>query len=84
MACKGCGKEKKLKRKKVVKMKRKRITKFYATYNGRLKTLKINPVIGKVIIGKKYEVPKLLAEALRGSRNWEVTQKYSYDFVKED
>ncbi len=65
-------------------MRRKRVTKFYATYNGRLKTMRFSdPVIGKVIIGKEYEIPELLAEALRGEKDWTVTSRKSYDFVEK-
>ena len=44
--------------------------KYFLIYGGLHQELKISPIIGKVVPGKEYEVPKSLYDALRREPDW--------------
>lgn len=63
------------KRKKQIKKKRKEI--FLAKYIGTAKNIKLSG-IGKIYIGKEFEVSEKIVNALKLDRNFEVRTIYKY------
>jgi hypothetical protein len=62
--------------------KKKRITKYYATYIGPPCILKLSGV-GEITRGKPVLVSEKVANALRLSENWDVKPKHEYVEIDE-
>lgn len=59
-------------------MSRKRVKKFFATYQGKQKHISLSPGIGKIISGEPFEVDERMANTLKQDKNFVVRERTGY------
>jgi len=64
----------------MVRKRRRRIKRYFVTYIGRQKNIRLSGV-GRVHIGKEFEVSEKIANALRSSKNWKIREGYGYEEI---
>jgi|GEM_PF-4327664 len=56
-------------------MKKKRVKRFFATYTGTQRNMRLSPGIGRVVPGRSFEVTEKIANALKSDPNFIVKDR---------
>ena len=63
-------------------LSRKRTYKYFLTYHGRDKHMRVSGIAGEVIPGKEYEVSEKIGQAFAVCEDWALRKKVGYEEIE--